>query len=164
MNGLVSFGEQHATRGRPKRVWHLTDKAQQTFPHDSDKLLIHLYTACKQSIKEPIDYMLKCYTEDLRLKLPQLNQSNKENIKSLCKSLTESGYLNDVIFETSDIFRVKIYHCPHFSLVKKFEELHEFEQRLLPNLAESIFIVEMVSFRFIDPFHLEYILKSKVRV
>ena len=42
-NGLVEYFDQPAERGRPKRMWALSERADQQFPKDLDLFFIGLW-------------------------------------------------------------------------------------------------------------------------
>ncbi len=160
MNDLVCYAEQHASRGRPKRVWFLTEKAEKTFPNDADKLLNFLVLACQNQSQKPLSDMLDSYLNALCQNVAQLTGDAKTKLKSLSKALNDWGYLNETIFAEDGLFRLSIYHCPHYLLVRHLDELYDFEKNILPAIAGHDFKIESVNFRVADYYYSEYALRA----
>jgi len=114
--GLVTFREEKAGRGRPKRLWYLTQIGHQQFPQQYDHLSVELIdnvrtifgqSGLNQLIKAREQKALDKYTNALK----DLD-SDFDKVKALAHQRTQEGYMAEVIATDNNSWQLIEHHCP----------------------------------------------------
>jgi predicted ArsR family transcriptional regulator len=113
--GWVGFSDEARGRGRPVRLWHLTEQAWQRFPDTHSELTLQLLdnvqqlfgeTGMEQLIQKREQQMLSRY--QLRLDQPAL----ADRLAELKELRTREGYMADMRQEEDGSWLWWESHCP----------------------------------------------------
>lgn len=112
---LVKHFEQAESRGRPKKYWQLTEKANQHFPDRHNDLAINLLESVRDVFGEQGLEQLISEREKKSLSLYQRRleaiDDVREKVKELASIRTEEGYMASVEERDGELFLLE-NHCP----------------------------------------------------
>tara|TARA_Y100000588_G_scaffold389152_2_gene491217 strand:+ start:50 stop:691 length:642 start_codon:yes stop_codon:yes gene_type:complete len=148
-HGLVSYYEKPASRGRPKRLWQLTNKAQSHFPNehhvfftDFIEQLIHLEgEALAQKVMKTV--IMKKYTPLLKHVKEQPNI--KAKAQCLNDFLKKTGYMSEYMIGPEKELVIIEHHCPIQSICQHFDFMKQLEKKKLQMVFESLAKVRVLS-------------------
>ncbi|ODN43170.1 helix-turn-helix transcriptional regulator [Piscirickettsia litoralis] len=113
--GLVSHYEDNAQRGRPKRFWCTTEKAEQQFPDSHAELAVSLIQSINSAFGENgLDQIIQTREHQmLKLYQQEIDQHNhlENKLKALAKLRRQEGYMAEVK-KADDCFYLLENHCP----------------------------------------------------
>lgn len=130
-NELVKYFDEPAERGRPKRMWTLSEKAHQQFPKDADLFLEYLVDFIPEQQRAlGFQNIFERYTQRMQqtVNAAMMHSDARSHIPEI---LTSFGYFCDVETITATQLLVHVYHCPHAHLLDAYPELIELERQLI---------------------------------
>ena len=114
--GLVSPEDRRESVGRPRRYWHLTDKAETRFPDSHAFLTLELLAGLKQLHGEAGLEALISHREEASRKSYEAALSGagglEEKLLRLAKLRTREGYMAELEALGDGSFRLLENHCP----------------------------------------------------
>ncbi|WP_439835756.1 helix-turn-helix transcriptional regulator [Aeromonas enteropelogenes] len=142
--GWVGFSDEARGRGRPVRLWHLTEQAWQRFPDTHSDLTLQLIDNIQQLFGEVGMERLILQREQQQLARYQahLNQPGLADRLSALKALrTREGYMADMRQEEDGSWLLWESHCPICAAARACRgfcrsELEMFRQLLAPAEVE----------------------------
>lgn len=113
--GMVRHFEQAESRGRPKKYWQLTDKANQHFPDRHNDLAINLLESVRdifgeQGLEQLISERERKSFAVYQQRLATL-ESTHAKVNELAKIRCEEGYMASVEEQDGELFLLE-NHCP----------------------------------------------------
>lgn len=156
-NGFIAFTEQAAERGRPKRMWYLTDKADRLFVNDSSQLFNLLLSHLpKDAAANSLKKMYNNYTAYLQQELEIHRMlADKDDAILASEVLNNAGYMTEVMPANHDQLRFSIFHCPHRAILSEHKALETYEQELLSKLIPHCEVV-LIDFKVEQAYYAEY--------
>lgn len=114
--GLVAFEDHREGRGRPKRVWHLTEAGHARFPDRHAELTVELIDSLVQEFGETaLDRLVK-RREDQQHQLYQQaltpDMELGERVKTLADLRSGEGYMAEARLEEDGTMTLIENHCP----------------------------------------------------
>lgn len=142
--GWVGFSDEARGRGRPVRLWHLTEQAWQRFPDTHSDLTLQLIDNIQQLFGEVGMERLILQREQQQLARYQahLTQAGLADKLSALKALrTREGYMADIRQEEDGCWLLWESHCPICAAARACRgfcrsELEMFRQLLAPAEVE----------------------------
>lgn len=141
LDGVLEARDPHAAllrgRGRPSKVFVMTDAGREKFEHSYDDLAV---AALKFMSSQSGEHLVKQFAisraEDIERKaLPILNKS-KNKSEALAKFLSEQGYAASV--EARGVGEeICQHHCPIAHVAAEFPQLCEAETELFSKLLDT---------------------------
>ena len=139
-DGWVGFSDEARGRGRPVRLWHLTDQAWQRFPDTHSELTLQLIDNIQQLFGEVGMERLIQQREQQQLgryqaQLTQLALADR--LAALKEQRTREGYMADMRQEEDGSWLLWESHCPICAAARACRgfcrsELEMFRQLLAP--------------------------------
>jgi predicted ArsR family transcriptional regulator len=124
--GLVSFEEQKQDRGRPIKIWRLTESSKNHFPDNHPQLAYSIWQSATEVLEqEAIEKILSKHSEkkieEYRELIPQ-HASMSEKIKILSDIRSKEGYMtsHEVLDDLN--FKLNEHHCPICDIASKCKE------------------------------------------
>lgn len=112
---LVRHFEQAESRGRPKKYWQLTEKANQHFPDRHNDLAINLLESVRDIFGEQGLEQLISEREKKSLAMYQQRlsclESVQEKVQELARIRSEEGYMASVEERDGELYLLE-NHCP----------------------------------------------------
>ncbi|TQV88647.1 helix-turn-helix transcriptional regulator [Aliikangiella coralliicola] len=137
-------------RGRPKKKWYLTRKAQSQFPNTHSALLVNLLGHIQQELGEnALDNLITIREKEMRdsyqQQLAQF-ETVPEKLSKLAEIRTNEGYMAEVVEEDGQLFLVE-NNCPICSAATQCQqfcrsELSIFKQVLGCKIERTEYILE----------------------
>ena len=129
-DGTLESREPHAAlsrgRGRPSKVFIMTDNGRQKFEHSYDDLAISALRFLSTKNHNYIKEFAQNRAEDLEKKIEKKFEKSKDKVKALADFLTAEGY-------SSTVHKVGLgqemcqHHCPIAHVAAEFPDLCEAE-------------------------------------
>ena len=137
--GLVAHHFVSEGKGRPKKKWFLTDKAQSHFPDSHANLLVNLLGHMQEQLgKDAYESLIKVREEEMlvnyRNNLAKFN-SPKEKLNKLAQIRTDEGYMAQVLEENGEILFIE-NHCPICSAASKCQQFCRSELSIFRQVLE----------------------------
>ena len=137
--GLVDSEDERHGVGRPRRVYHLTEKGREQFPARSLRLASSLIQQLKQSLpKERLQQFFKELGTQLydlepeKLKAMTLD----ERLSWIDQQLTSEGF-SVSIERTADEIRIHETGCPYFHVGQEHHEVCTIDRELINAVLQS---------------------------
>ena len=165
-DGWVSFNDEARGRGRPVRLWHLTEQAWQRFPDSHSELTLQLIDNIQQLFGEVGMERLIAQREQQQLARYQAELTQPalaDRLAALTAQRTREGYMADFRQEEDGSWLLWESHCPICAAARACRgfcrsELEMFRRLLAPAgvdreqyLLEGITAVSIASGRSPDP-------------
>jgi len=114
-DGLVHWHEEVAGRGRPRRLWQLTQAGHDRFPDRHDNLTVELLNHIRtlfgdEGLDRLIDEREKTQRERYGQSLAEA-ESDDEKVRRLAQERSREGYMAEVI-ATDGGWELIEHHCP----------------------------------------------------
>ena len=114
--GVVRATSQTAGRGRPSKIWHLTEKADDAFPDSHRDLAVELLGAAREAfgqegINELVEQRGKAQIKRYRKRIGKTSTA-EEKLRGLAHARTEEGYMADVQKAPEGGWLFIENHCP----------------------------------------------------
>ncbi|EKP0244969.1 MarR family transcriptional regulator [Aeromonas salmonicida] len=143
-DGWVGFSDETRGRGRPVRLWHLTEQAWQRFPDTHSELTLQLIDNIQQLFGEVGMERLIQQREQQQLGRyqAQLTQPTlADRLATLKEQRTREGYMADMRQEEDGSWLLWESHCPICAAARACRgfcrsELEMFRQLLAPARVE----------------------------
>ncbi|MFM4810099.1 helix-turn-helix transcriptional regulator [Aeromonas hydrophila] len=114
-DGWVSFNDEARGRGRPLRLWHLTEQAWQRFPDSHSELTLQLIDNIQQLFGEVGMERLIAQREQQQLARYQAELTQPalaDKLAALTAQRTREGYMADFRQEEDGSWLLWESHCP----------------------------------------------------
>ncbi|HHQ4457619.1 helix-turn-helix transcriptional regulator [Aeromonas hydrophila] len=114
-DGWVSFNDEARGRGRPVRLWHLTEQAWQRFPDSHSELTLQLIDNIQQLFGEVGMERLIAQREQQQLARYQAQLTQPalaDRLAALTAQRTREGYMADFRQEEDGSWLLWESHCP----------------------------------------------------
>ncbi|CAD7556555.1 helix-turn-helix transcriptional regulator [Aeromonas hydrophila] len=114
-DGWVSFNDEARGRGRPVRLWHLTEQAWQRFPDSHNELTLQLIDNIQQLFGEVGMERLIAQREQQQLARYQAELTQPalaDRLAALTAQRTREGYMADFRQEEDGSWLLWESHCP----------------------------------------------------
>ncbi|MFM5668398.1 helix-turn-helix transcriptional regulator [Aeromonas hydrophila] len=114
-DGWVSFNDEARGRGRPVRLWHLTEQAWQRFPDSHSELTLQLIDNIQQLFGEVGMERLIAQREQQQLARYQAELTQPalaDRLAALTAQRTREGYMADFRQEEDGSWLLWESHCP----------------------------------------------------
>jgi len=145
--GYVKHLFNHAGRGRPKKLWQITDKGQTLFPDAHSSLLVNLLGHMKQQLgDEALDNLIICReTEMLKDYHQALSPlaTLEEKLLKLAEIRTKEGYMasyekysNDSSGDQTGWLFIE-NHCPICSAAKQCQQFCRSEKSIFETVLQT---------------------------
>lgn len=133
--GLIEAPEiRHRTSpGRPKYVYHLTEKAERLFPNNLQTMLLYLLGEMKRTLKpQQIDDILQSIAEQMATTtgLSTDSETMETRLDRLVAYLTEHGYMASWE-QHSEGFVLMANNCPYAGIPEKHPEMCAIDLRYI---------------------------------
>ena len=143
-DGWVSFNDEARGRGRPVRLWHLTEQAWQRFPDSHSELTLQLIDNIQQLFGEVGMERLIAQREQQQLARYQQTLGNKGlsgRLEALRELRSREGYMAEIRREEDGSWLLWESHCPICAAARSCRgfcrsELALFRQLLAPATVE----------------------------
>ena len=143
-DGWVSFNDEARGRGRPVRLWHLTEQAWQRFPDSHSELTLQLIDNIQQLFGEVGMERLIAQREQQQLARYQTELTQPalaDRLAALTAQRTREGYMADFCQEEDGSWLLWESHCPICAAARSCRgfcrsELALFRQLLAPATVE----------------------------
>ena len=143
-DGWVSFNDEARGRGRPVRLWHLTEQAWQRFPDSHSELTLQLIDNIQQLFGEVGMERLIAQREQQQLARYQTELTQPalaDRLAALTAQRTREGYMADFCQEEDGSWLLWESHCPICAAARTCRgfcrsELALFRQLLAPATVE----------------------------
>lgn len=137
--GLVAHRFVSEGKGRPKKKWFLTDKAQSHFPDSHANLLVNLLGHMQEQLgKDAYESLIKVREEEMlvnyRNNLAKFN-SPIEKLNKLAQIRTDEGYMAQVLEENGELLFIE-NHCPICSAASKCQQFCRSELSIFRQVLE----------------------------
>ncbi|MEJ2044468.1 MAG: transcriptional regulator [Reinekea sp.] len=160
--GLVDFREQKSGRGRPKKLWFLTDEGHGQFQHQYNGLAVELINNVRDIFgQKGLDQLIQAREDKSLGKYKEAIQSTNdiaEKIQALADERSKEGYMADVI-ATDDSWELIEHHCPICAVAKTCQGFCESELAVFRNALGSKFSVLRHEHLLTDGERCRYIIK-----
>jgi predicted ArsR family transcriptional regulator len=115
--GLVAYEDRAGQVGRPRRVWHLAERAEDRFPDGHGLLATTLLTAAQQAFGQDglarlIDERAGVQAAAYRDRMPARSAPLRDKVAALTAIRREEGYLAEWKKEKDGGFLLIENHCP----------------------------------------------------
>jgi predicted ArsR family transcriptional regulator len=139
--GLVSSENQSVGRGRPLKLWTLTEEANQVFPDAHQSLAVDLIGAMKDLFgNQGLDKIVQAHGARQLSDYTQHLQGSEllgDRVKALAEIRSNEGYMAEAVQEGADWLFIE-NHCPICSAAKACaglcrNELEVFQKIVGPN-------------------------------
>lgn len=143
-DGWVGFSDEARGRGRPVRLWHLTEQAWQRFPDTHSELTLQLIDNIQQLFGEVGMERLIQQREQQQLGRYQAQLTQPalaDRLATLKEQRTREGYMADMRQEEDGSWLLWESHCPICAAARAYRgfcrsELEMFRQLLAPARVE----------------------------
>ena len=143
-DGWVGFSDEARGRGRPVRLWHLTEQAWQRFPDSHSELTLQLIDNIQQLFGEVGMERLIAQREQQQLARYQQTLGNKGlsgRLEALRELRSREGYMAEIRREEDGSWLLWESHCPICAAARSCRgfcrsELALFRQLLAPARVE----------------------------
>lgn len=143
-DGWVGFSDEARGRGRPVRLWHLTEQAWQRFPDTHSELTLQLIDNIQQLFGEVGMERLIQQREQQQLGRYQAQLTQPalvDRLAALKEQRTREGYMADMRQEEDGSWLLWESHCPICAAARACRgfcrsELEMFRQLLVPARVE----------------------------
>lgn len=113
---FVTFDEQLRPKGRPAKLWRLTNAARKFFPDAHAGLAVDLIASMSQvfgssGMEKLIASRARKQIADYRERLPK-RASLKRRLEKLVAFRSEEGYMAELLRDSDDAFLLVENHCP----------------------------------------------------
>ncbi|MFM1643508.1 helix-turn-helix transcriptional regulator [Aeromonas salmonicida] len=143
-DGWVGFSDEARGRGRPVRLWHLTEQAWQRFPDTHSELTLQLIDNIQQLFGEVGMERLIQQREQQQLgryKTQLTQHALADRLATLKEQRTREGYMADMRQEEDGSWLLWESHCPICAAARACRgfcrsELEMFRQLLAPARVE----------------------------
>jgi len=132
-DGLVAFEEERHERGRPRFIYHLTEKAGRLFPQIYDEFAKEVLAQIQLNFgDEALRRVLRSRADELiaRLKEKLGGRGFDERVKGLIEEVNAKGYLADARRAKDGAYRLRQRNCPIESVAVAYPEICEEELRI----------------------------------
>lgn len=138
-DGLVTHQFVSEGKGRPKKKWLLTDKAQSQFPDSHANLLVNLLGHMQEQLGEnAYESLIKVREEEMlvnyRNELARYD-SLSEKLNRLAEIRTIEGYMAQVVEENGELLFVE-NHCPICAAANKCQQFCRSELSIFGQVLE----------------------------
>ncbi len=137
--GLIAKQSVHGGVGRPKDVYHLTEKGQKLFPRDYDEFLISLLEEILTLYgKEGLHSLLNSVGMSMARKyLGQITgEGISDRLSQLIVLLNQKGMLAE-LNQIGEELTFKVFSCPYHELVQDHREICEMEQEMMTRVLNA---------------------------
>ena len=114
--GLVASADQAEQVGRPRRYWHLTEKAQQRFPDRHADLTLSILEAVRREFGEPgLDRLIRARERELEKNYNRTLSAGadlKARVALLAGLRNAEGYMAEVLESPDGSLLFIENHCP----------------------------------------------------
>lgn len=138
--GLVTSEEVRGGRGRPRRVYRLTEKGHNLFPSSYHDLALSLIeqvesTAGPETLDEIFDNRTDRLVEDYQSRLAGKDWHQK--IAELARLRDEEGYLVQIEKVGPDTYALTQHHCAVQYVANRYQQLCSQELRLFAEALDA---------------------------
>ena len=124
-------------RGRPARVFALTDAGRAEFPHAYDALAIDALTFVREAIGEQgVERFAADFVAGVEKRFDELRGEYDNPVDALVRALNDAGYVASV-HPVASGKQLCQHHCPVALVAAEFPELCEAETRAFAHLLDS---------------------------
>jgi len=121
-SGEISHTTQPRPKGRPAKVWHLTEKSNSHFANSHADLALGLISSVKTAFGEEgmeklLDIRFHEQVDDYSRRLKD-SQNLEERLENLALIRTKEGYMADVLDGPEDQYLFVENHCPVCQVAK----------------------------------------------
>ena len=136
--GFVETRNKRHGRGRPRKMYRLTDKAGVFFPSREAELLQHLLEFLRDTGREDvIDEFLSRETQRIAAEIrEELGPSDSFDLSQVQQALAERGFLPRCRREGDDVV-VELCNCPFAAAVDVTQEVCHKEKSILESLLDG---------------------------
>jgi len=147
-DGLVGFEDQRAGRGRPKRLWHLTDAGHARFPDRHSDLTVGLLDAVRAEFGEAgLDRLIARREAEQRAVYSAATagaETLEERVARLADLRDGEGYMAEWRREADGSLLLIENHCPICAAAAKCQNLCRSELNIFRQALGSDVTVERV--------------------
>jgi predicted ArsR family transcriptional regulator len=132
-DGLVAFEEERHDRGRPRFIYHLTEKAARLFPQIYDEFAKEALTAIRRNFgEEGLRRVLRSRADELieHFEEKLSGRNFDERVKILTSEVDAKGYLAGARRLKDGSYRLRQRNCPIESVAAAFPQICEEELRV----------------------------------
>lgn len=136
-NGYVDYTKERGSRGRPRNVYHLTEKAiNQLFPRNYPGFAVSLLDAVAATDGEKKVHSL--LRQQMEQRAANYFQGQKydslgEKVEALADFFNREGHMVEVE-ETRSAFVFREYHCALINIAEKYGQLCQIELSFFQNI------------------------------
>jgi predicted ArsR family transcriptional regulator len=138
-DGLIGFDEERHERGRPRFIYHLTEKANCLFPQIYDEFAKEILVQIERQFGgEALERVLKARADDLirEMKGRLSRRSFDDRVKGLTKAISAKGYLADARRMKDGTYRLRQRNCPTESVAVAYPGVCDEELRVYREVLE----------------------------
>jgi predicted ArsR family transcriptional regulator len=132
-DGLVAFEEERHDRGRPRFIYHLTEKAARFFPQIYDEFAKEALTAVRRNFGDEALRRVLCARADELIAQFEEKLSGRdfdERVKGLTREIDAKGYLADARRMKDGSYRLRQRNCPIENVAVAYPQVCEEELRI----------------------------------
>lgn len=124
--GLVTFEEQKQDRGRPIKIWNLTEASKNHFPDNHPQLAYSIWQSATEVLEQDaIEKILSKHSErkieEYMGQIPP-NSSLSDKVKMLSEIRSREGYMTNHEIIDERHFTLTEHHCPICDIASKCKE------------------------------------------
>lgn len=143
--GLVAFRWQKQPRGRPLKVYHLSEQAEGLFPKRYDQLLEELITEITQAdgapkLQQLLESMAHRWARDLEPALKNLPLELR--LREITRHLDLGGMMAFLEKEDDVLYNLKVFNCVYRRTSQKHREVCSLIPTLIRQLTGARVTVE----------------------
>lgn len=149
-DGLVEHEQVRDGRGRPRHLYHLTERADALFPRTYPEITNELLSYVDEADHELLEKVFR-RRRDRRIRQANARLAGKsfdERVAELTRILDEDGYLATVEPAEDGTYRIIEHNCAILSIARKYDQACvseiEFIRSVLPD-AEVTRVAHIVS-------------------
>lgn len=114
--GLVGHSDQRLSVGRPKRHWHLTDKAEGRFPDSHAQMTVEILAAARQAFgSRGLDRLIAVRERETLVRYRSATRGARtlaERVRRLAALRSEEGYMAESTTAADGSLLLVENHCP----------------------------------------------------
>jgi predicted ArsR family transcriptional regulator len=132
-DGLVAFEEERHDRGRPRFIYHLTEKASRLFPQIYDEFAKEALTAVRRNFgDDALKRVIRSRADELISKFEEKlsGRDFDERVKCLTREIDAKGYMADARRLKDGSYRLRQRHCPVENVAAAYPQICEEELRV----------------------------------
>ena len=139
--GMIRTGgvQRRRSRGRPRHIYVLTEKANGFFPHSYEELASELLKEMKHTLQpEQLEAFFQRLATDMATSFEvDGSQSMQERLAAAARFLSEKGYLARWERQDSGGYLLHLFNCPYEGLSAQNPELCTMDLMLVSRLMQT---------------------------